>query len=218
MKIKKVDKTSLLVNDFKELNFLVIFIYYFSNFSSCCVLEDALSMFPGIFQLTIIFIIVWILNKSISFDFPPSKFSTLYFFTWFCYNCIRAKLTFLKQALADCISIFKYNCSEALIITFFKLSPAAILLRQLELPSTMFIILMPLSNILNFAEICQYSHSFSLALIIYVASVYIVRIIPTISISISIFEPVFDGLQFRLEQPPKLFRIGYMEYCIRENL
>jgi hypothetical protein len=76
---------------------------------------------------------------------------------------------------------------------------------------------MPFSDKLEIT-ICHYPDSLSLTLCIKVASVLgLTPFIDTIFV-FNIYEPVLDGLKFRLKQPMKLFVIGYMKNSIWKQL
>ena len=75
---------------------------------------------------------------------------------------------------------------------------------------------MPFSDILELTY--HNPDSLSLTLCIKVASVLALNLIIDTIFVFNIYEPVFDGLKFRLKQPLKLFVIGYMQNCIWKHL
>jgi hypothetical protein len=64
----------------------------------------------------------------------------------------------------------------------------------------------------------RYPDSLSLTLCIKVASVLTLTPILDTMFVFNIYEPVFDGLKFRLKQPMKLFLIGNMQNSIWKHL
>ncbi len=94
----------------------------------------------------------------------------------------------------------------------FELSPRGVNWIELNLNNSMLWIFMPFSNYIPPA-IRQYSDSFSLAICIKVPSVYAIQI----GFLFNVCKSIFDGLEFRLEQPVKLFGIGDIKNGIREH-
>jgi len=64
----------------------------------------------------------------------------------------------------------------------------------------------------------EYPDSLTLTLCIKVASVLALKPIILTIFVLNIYEPVFDGLKFRLKQPLKLFVIDYMQNSIWKHL
>ena len=100
----------------------------------------------------------------------------------------------------------------------FVLPQPTVTIVPLLLSNSMQVILMPFSEKLIRTIIYHYPDSLSLTLCIKVASVLaLIPVIDTMFV-FNIYEPVFDGLKFRLKQPLKLFVIGYMQNCIWKHL
>ena len=87
----------------------------------------------------------------------------------------------------------------------------------LLLNNSMEVIFMPFSDKITQLTY-HYPDSLSLTLCIKVASVHARPGLIDTMFVFNIYEPVFDGLKFRLKQPLKLFVIGYMQNCIWKHL
>ena len=98
----------------------------------------------------------------------------------------------------------------------FVLPPLTVAIVPLCLSNTMLHIFMPFSNMIVWTY--HYPDSLSLTLCIKVASVLARTVLIDTMFVFNIYEPVFDGLKFRLKQPMKLFLIGYMQNSIWKHL
>ena len=100
----------------------------------------------------------------------------------------------------------------------FELPPLDDTIAPLFLSNSMLIIFMPFSEKLTEIFGYDYPDSLSLTLCIKVASVLARTVLIDTMFVFNIYEPVFDGLKFRLKQPMKLFLIGYSQNCIWKHL
>jgi len=100
----------------------------------------------------------------------------------------------------------------------FVLPPPDFTIAPLFLSNSMQVIFMPFSDKLSRKFVYHNPDSLSFTLCIKVASVLALNLIIDTIFVFNIYEPVFDGLKFRLKQPMKLFLIGYMQNSIRKHL
>ena len=100
----------------------------------------------------------------------------------------------------------------------FVLPPVTATIVPLFLSNSMQVIFMPFPDMLKRIFIFHYPDSLSLTLCIKVASVLARTVLIDTIFVFNIYEPVFDGLKFRLKQPLKLFDIGYTQNCIWKHL
>ena len=100
----------------------------------------------------------------------------------------------------------------------FVLPPVTATIVPHFLSNSMQVIFMPFPDMLKRIFVHHYPDSLSLTLCIKVASVLALNLIIDTMFVFNIYEPVFDGLKFRLKQPMKLFLIGYMHNSIWKHL
>ena len=114
-------------------------------------------------------------------------------------------------------SIWMFECQVTFSTAMFVLAPPATLIFILFLSNSMHLIFMPFSDTLIFLTY-HYPDTLSLTLCIKVASVLAWPAFIDKSFFFNIFEPVFDGLKFRLKQPHILFDISYTQNSIWKDL
>ena len=166
--------------------------------------------------LTVILIVILILHESITVTAVIFELSSIYFSISVCSNSVTVEVIILALKIVDS-SILIFDCQVTFSLAMFVLPPVTVKILPLFLSNSIQVIFMPFSDILAILKY-HYSNSLSLTLCIKVASV--LALIPTIVtiFVFNIYEPVFDGLKFRLKQPMKLFLIGYMQNSIWKHL
>ena len=190
---------------FQDLYYFIFIIKY--SFGSSCwgFFEDSFSMSFLTIPLTIIFIAVTILYVTI--PFLQSKFilSKICCFQA-CFYSITVGHIILELKIA---AIFK--CPVAIFDAMLVPAPAPPISNTLFCDSMQFIFMPFSNNIYITISIFQYSQSLFQTLCIKVTSVLFIIFFMLL---FNIYEPVLDGLKFRLEQPLMLKFMGDVKNSI----